>query len=302
METVRMVKLPYFFIFCLLLIIIWLLSHHPSCSPYMSTIRGTEFSHIPPESSGLSSLLKEAATEDNTVIITMVDREWAKPASLLDLFLESFRIGERTKHLLNHLIVVALDNQALRYCRRAHPRCYLHTGSGKKIGSVNPDGLIAGWNKKALVKEILELGYNMIFTEADVIWLRNPLMHCHPHNSVSVACGFSSSDQHVTAENTGGFFYAKSNEITIDMFKILNVERVLYPSTGNQSFCDIVKREDVIRGLNMKVTYLDDDNFVRFCQQNRQNQSKITTVHASCYDDTKSKVQYLKLLLQDRKI
>lgn len=116
------------------------------------------------ESSGLSSLLKEAATEDNTVIITMVDREWAKPASLLDLFLESFRIGERTKHLLNHLIVVALDNQALRYCRRAHPRCYLHTGSGKKIGSVNPDGLIAGWNKKALVKEILELGYNMIFT------------------------------------------------------------------------------------------------------------------------------------------
>lgn len=185
-----MVKLPYFFIFCLLLIIIWLLSHHPSCSPYMSTIRGTEFSHIPPvrwilwfintlwcsridlifwcflsqESSGLSSLLKEAASEDNTVIITMVDREWAKPASLLDLFLESFRIGERTKHLLNHLIVVALDNQALRYCRRAHPRCYLHTGSGKKIGSVNPDGLIAGWNKKALVKEILELGYNMIFT------------------------------------------------------------------------------------------------------------------------------------------
>lgn len=94
----------------------------------------------------------------------MVDREWAKPASLLDLFLESFRTGERTKHLLNHLIVVALDNQALRYCRRAHPRCYLHTSSGKKIGSVNPDGLVAGWNKKSLVKEILELGYNMIFT------------------------------------------------------------------------------------------------------------------------------------------
>lgn len=140
--------------------------------------------------------------------------------------------------------------------------------------------------------------------EADVMWLRNPLMHCHPQNPISVACGLSSSDHqhdHLTTENTGGFFYAKSNDITIDFFKILNVERVLYPATGNQSLCDIVKRKDVINALDMKVTYLDDANFGRFCQPNPQDQSKITTVHASCCNDTKSKVHYLKLLLQDRK-
>lgn len=136
------------------------------------------------------------------------------------------------------------------------------------------------------------------------MWLRNPLLHCHPHDSFSVACGFSSSghQQHVTAENTGGFFYAKSNDETIDMFNILNVERVVYPTTGNQSLCDIVKRKDVIQGLQLKVTYLDDANFGRFCNQpNPQDQSKITTIHASCCNNTKSKVHHLKLLLQDQK-
>ncbi|AED94614.1 Nucleotide-diphospho-sugar transferase family protein [Arabidopsis thaliana] len=308
MKIVRIVKSPYLVICCLLLIILWLLSHHDhnhhSCAPYMNTIRGTQFSHLQPESSGLSSLLKEAATEDKIVIITMVDREWAKPDSILDLFLESVRIGERTKHLLNHLIVVALDDQALRYCLRAHPHCYLHRYSRKKSESLKPDGLVTGWNKKSLVKEILELGYHIMFTEADVMWLRNPLMHCNPQNAISVACGNSLIDHqhdHLTTENTGGFFYAKSNDITIDMFNILNVERVLYPATGNQSLCDIVKREDVIKALDKKVTFLDDANFGKFCQPNPQDQSKITTVHASCCHDTKSKVRYLKLLLQDRK-
>ncbi|KAG7544065.1 Nucleotide-diphospho-sugar transferase [Arabidopsis thaliana x Arabidopsis arenosa] len=310
MKIVRIVKSPYLVICCLLLIILWLLSHHHhhnhhSCASYMNTISGTQFSHLQPESSGLSSLLKEAATEDRVVIITMVDREWAKPDSILDLFLESLRIGERTKHLLNHLIVVALDDQALRYCRRAHPHCYLYRGSRKKSSeSLKPDGLVTGWSKKSLVKEILELGYHIMFTEADVMWLRNPLMHCHPQNHISVACGLSLSDHqhdHLTTENTGGFFFAKSNDITIDFFNILNVERVLYPTTGNQSLCDIVKREDVVDALDKKVTYLDDANFGRFCQPNPQDRSKITTVHASCCNDTKSKVHYLKLLLQDRK-
>lgn len=94
----------------------------------------------------------------------MVDREWAKPDFLLDLFLESFRNGERTKHLLKHLIVVALDEQALQYCLRAHPHCYLHRDFRSKFESLNPDGLVAGWRKRALVKEILVLGYNMVFT------------------------------------------------------------------------------------------------------------------------------------------
>lgn len=94
----------------------------------------------------------------------MVDREWAKPGSLLDLFLESFRIGERTKHLLNHLIFVALDDQALRYCLRVHPHCYLHRYSRRKSESLNPDGLVTDWSKKSLLKEILVFGYSILFT------------------------------------------------------------------------------------------------------------------------------------------
>lgn len=94
----------------------------------------------------------------------MVDQEWAKPESLLDMLIKSFRIGERTKHLLNHLIVVALDDQALRYCLRTHPHCYLLKDSRRNYESLSPDDLVADWRKKALVKEILELGYNIMFT------------------------------------------------------------------------------------------------------------------------------------------
>ncbi|XP_010445704.1 PREDICTED: uncharacterized protein At4g15970-like [Camelina sativa] len=302
MTIARIVKSPYLVICCLLLIILWLLSHHLSCAPYMNTIRGPEFSHLQPEFPGLSGLLKQVANEDRVVIITVVDKEWAKRESILDLFLESFRIGERTKHLLNHLIVVALDDQALRYCLRAHPHCYLHRDSTTKSESSNPDGLVTGWSKKFLVNEILKIGYNIMFTEADVMWLRNPLMHCHQQNPISVACGSDQHQQnHLTVENTGGFFYAKSNDINIALLKTLNVERVLYPATENQSLCDIVKRNDVIQSLSMTVTLLDDANFGRFCQPNPQNQNEIATVHASCCNNTKSKVHYLKLFLQGRK-
>lgn len=136
------------------------------------------------------------------------------------------------------------------------------------------------------------------------MWLKNPLLHCHPQYSFSVACGFSSSDhqqQHLTMENTGAIFYVKSNDVTVDLFKNLNLERILYPATENQSFCDIIKRRDVFQGIDTELAYLDDANFWRFCQSNPHDQSKITTVHASCCNNTKSKVHYLKLLLQDRK-
>ncbi|OAY86063.1 Uncharacterized protein ACMD2_05513 [Ananas comosus] len=42
--------------------------------------------------------------DDNTVIMTVINEAWSAPGSLLDAFLESFRIGEYIERLLKHLI------------------------------------------------------------------------------------------------------------------------------------------------------------------------------------------------------
>jgi ferritin len=57
-------------------------------------------------------VLKKAANEDNTVILTEVNEAFAKPGSLLDLFLESFHTGENIERLLNHLVMITMDQNA----------------------------------------------------------------------------------------------------------------------------------------------------------------------------------------------
>ena len=74
---------------------------------------------------GLAQLLPKVCTEDRTVIITSVNEAWARPGSLLDLYLASFKNGEDTAHLLDHLLVVALDPAGFRRCAAVHPHCYL---------------------------------------------------------------------------------------------------------------------------------------------------------------------------------
>ncbi|KAL3611891.1 hypothetical protein D5086_002911 [Populus alba] len=64
---------------------------------------------------------RAASTPGRIVILTVLDKSWARPGSVLDLFLESFQIGEGTEHLLNHLVIVGLDFQAFQYCQTPFP-------------------------------------------------------------------------------------------------------------------------------------------------------------------------------------
>ncbi|KAF8755692.1 hypothetical protein HU200_011159 [Digitaria exilis] len=73
---------------------------------------------------GLPELLQKVAMEDRTVIITSVNEAWAQPGSLLDIYLERFKNGEEIAHLLNHLLVVALDAGGFERCNVVHPHCY----------------------------------------------------------------------------------------------------------------------------------------------------------------------------------
>lgn len=113
-------------------------------------------------------LLQRVATEDKTVIITSVNEAWAKPNSLLDIFLEGFHIGEYIEHLLDHVIVVNLDPNALNHCKAVHPHCYLLTVDGMNFTAekvfMSNDYIDLVWTKVKLQRRILELGYNFLFT------------------------------------------------------------------------------------------------------------------------------------------
>jgi len=116
----------------------------------------------------LERVLKDAATEDSTVIITTLNEAWAAPDSIIDLFLESFRLGLRTQRLLNHLVIVALDDKAFRRCLTLHKHCVALLTEGidfsKEAYFMTPDYLKMMWRRIDFLRTVLEMGYSFIFT------------------------------------------------------------------------------------------------------------------------------------------
>lgn len=112
--------------------------------------------------------MNNAATEDKTVIITTLNEAWAMPNSIIDLFLESFRIGHHTRRLLNNLVIVALDDKAFRRCLSLHRHCYALSTEGidfsKEAYFMTPDYLKMMWKRIDFLRSVLEMGYNFIFT------------------------------------------------------------------------------------------------------------------------------------------
>ena len=116
----------------------------------------------------LERVLRAAATRDNTVILTSLNAFWSTPGSVLDLFLESFRVGNGTSELLNHLVIVAVDDKAYERCLAVHDHCFdLKTEgvdySGEKVFNT-PEYLDMMWARLDFLRLILEKGYNFIFS------------------------------------------------------------------------------------------------------------------------------------------
>lgn len=106
--------------------------------------------------------------KDNTVILTTLNEAWAAPNSVIDLFLESFRIGERTRWLLNHLVIVSLDQKAFSRCMVLHFHCFALVTEGvdfsREAYFMTPDYLRMMWRRIDFLRSVLEMGYNFVFT------------------------------------------------------------------------------------------------------------------------------------------
>lgn len=105
---------------------------------------------------------------DRTVLMTAINEAWAAPGSFLDLFLESFRHGENIGHLVQHLLIVAMDKKAFDRCNAVHPFCYWFRVDGMDFAAdqsyMKGDYLEMMWKRNRFQQTILELGYTFLFT------------------------------------------------------------------------------------------------------------------------------------------
>ncbi|CAO2831097.1 unnamed protein product [Amaranthus hypochondriacus] len=251
----------------------------------------------------LERVLNNAANKDKTVIITTLNEAWAMPDSIIDLFLQSFRIGHHTRRLLNHLVIVALDDKAFRRCQSLHHHCYALLTEGtdfsKEAYFMTPDYLKMMWRRIDFLRSVLEMGYNFVFTDADVMWFRDPFPHFFPDADFQVACDHFSGDS-FTVHNkpNGGFNYVKSNNRSIEFYKFWYSSQETYPGYHDQDVLNFIKHSPYISEIGLSMRFLDTTYFGGFCEPSK-DLNKVCTMHANCCFGISSKLHDLKILLQD---
>ncbi|CAH9094902.1 unnamed protein product [Cuscuta europaea] len=253
------------------------------------------------EENDLENVLRKAAFIDSTVIITTLNAAWTSPNSVFDLFLDSFRIGNQTRHLLNHLVVVALDQTAYSRCMEVHSYCYaLHTNGVNFTGEahfMSSKYLKMMWARIDFLRHVLEKGYNFVFTDADIMWLRNPFSHFHTDSEFQIACDhFNSNLSDLKNIPNGGFNYVKSSRRTIQFYKFWYTSKELYPGNHDQDVLNRIKFHPFIAELGLQITFLPTTFYSGFCELS-DDLNHVITVHANCCIGLENKIHDLRLVL-----
>ncbi|KAG6524427.1 uncharacterized protein At4g15970-like isoform X1 [Zingiber officinale] len=251
----------------------------------------------------LERVLKAAATADNTVIMTSLNAFWSTPGSVLDVFLESFRIGDGTSALLDHLVIVAVDDKAYERCLAVHRHCFDFKVqgvdfSGEKVFNT-PEYLDMMWARLDFLRLVLEKGYNFVFSDVDVMWFRNPLPFFYPDGDFQISCdNFLGDPTNMKNWPNNGFNYARSNYRTIEFFKYWYASRARFPNVHEQNVLNIIKFEQHVRDMGVQIRFLSTERFGGICEPSRDF-NKVCTMHANCCIGLKKKIDDLRAMLDD---
>ncbi|XP_010248972.2 PREDICTED: uncharacterized protein At4g15970-like [Nelumbo nucifera] len=256
----------------------------------------------------LLSVLRSASMADRTVILTTLNETWAGPGSVIDLFLQSFRLGEGTERLLTHLVVVAVDRNAFDRCKSIHPHCYFLTtpASGVEFAAekrlVTADHYLSFSRRRiAFLLTVLELGYNFVFTDADVMWLRNPFPHFSLDHDITSACEiYMGNPEDINNRADGGFNFVKSNARSIDLYRYWYMSSFLHPGADDLSVFEMIKKDRFVEEIGLEIKYLDTTYFGGFCEPSK-DMSKVCTIHANCCIGMENKLHDIRLILKDWK-
>uniref|UniRef100_A0A1S4DNP3 Nucleotide-diphospho-sugar transferase domain-containing protein n=1 Tax=Nicotiana tabacum TaxID=4097 RepID=A0A1S4DNP3_TOBAC len=272
---------------------------------YLELICSKEGQPKSKKQSKLKQVLEEAAMEDKTVIITTLNAAWTAPNSIFDLFLESFRIGNNTNSLLNHVLVVALDQTAYSRCLEVHPNCYALITNGVDFSEeahfMSDDYLKMMWRRIDFLRIVLQMGYNFIFTDADILWFRRPFAHFYSHADFQIACDhYVHNSFNLKNAPNGGFKYVKSNNQTIQFYKFWYDSRNIYPEKHDQDVLNIIKFHPFLKKIKLKIMFLDTAYFGGFCEPSK-DVNLACTMHANCCVGLGNKIHDLKMAINDWK-
>ncbi|KAJ0558709.1 putative nucleotide-diphospho-sugar transferase [Helianthus annuus] len=117
----------------------------------------------------LGTALDGASMANKTVIITIVNRAYTEgDKPMLDIFLDGFWLGENTRQLTNHLLIVAVDQTAFERCRFLRLHCYWLKTEGKDFANektfMSKDFIKMMWKRTRFLGDVLQRGYNFVFT------------------------------------------------------------------------------------------------------------------------------------------
>ncbi|XP_020548782.1 uncharacterized protein At4g15970-like [Sesamum indicum] len=243
--------------------------------------------------------------DHKTVIITTVNAAWTEPNSIFDLFMESFRIGTQTQSLLKHLVVVALDQKAYSRCLDVHPHCFALTTAGVDFSGqaffMSADYLKMMWRRIDFLRSVLDMGYNFIFSDADIMWLRDPFPIFYPDGDFQIACDtykYDSTD--LRNLPNGGFTYVKSNNRTIQFYKFWYNGKDYFPGIHDQDVFNRIKFNPLIVEIGLEIRFLDTAYFGGFCQPSK-DLDLVVTMHANCCIGLENKIHDIKMVIEDWK-
>ncbi|XP_078175476.1 uncharacterized protein At4g15970-like [Carex rostrata] len=252
----------------------------------------------------LLPLLKNASMGDNTIIFTEINDAYANPGSILDLFLESFHVGENIEHLLEHLIIVATDQVSFERCKIIHHHCYLLKIDGENFEAAKffmSKGFVnLVWTKIMLMQRMVEFGYNVIFTDLDVLWFRNILKLIPVDYDITLSCDvFIGWPEYIGSFPNTGLFYVKSTMKNAEVLNYWYEARKRFPGKNEQSVFNAIKKE-LVDKFRTKMRFVETDYLSGFCNYGK-DLNKVYTMQSNCCVGLQNKLNDLSGILDDWK-
>ncbi|XP_034203873.1 uncharacterized protein At1g28695-like [Prunus dulcis] len=257
-----------------------------------------------------SALYKASMGTYKTVIVAIVNKAYVEGDNpMLDLFLDGFWHGEDTRGLISQLLLVAVDQTSLERCKFLHLHCHkLEADDPADFEAeklyMSQDFINMMWRRTLFLKEMLKRGYSFIFTDIDVMWLRNPFPRLISFNEsidLQISTDSFNGDQLSEANpiNTG-FYMVRSNNRTISLFEKWYAQKNYSTKLKEQDVLNGMMKEGVFRELGLSVRFLDTRYFSGFCEVSRDFKA-VTTVHANCCRTIGAKVVDLTAVVHDWK-
>ncbi|KAJ1439564.1 Nucleotide-diphospho-sugar transferase [Sesbania bispinosa] len=259
-----------------------------------------------------SALAKASIGGNKTVIIAIVNKAYVnqdiiKGDTMFDLFLSSFWLGEGTRSLIDHLLIVAVDRTAYDRCQLLRLNCYkLETDGvdfeGEKL-FMSQHFIKMMWRRTLFLLQVLKRGYSFVFTDTDVMWLRNPFTRLSMNESedlqISTDMYLGNPWSEKNLINTG-FYLVRSNNKIISLFEEWYSKKDSSSGKKEQDVLQSLIRSSIIGRLGLTVRFLNTLYFSGFCQDSKDFRA-VTIVHANCCRSITAKVADLKVALRDWK-